>query len=204
LSIFGSVSLLKYGKVFNFVVGGVVATIIAYVWLTNPNWLIVDFIALCIITNTLIAFPRISLKTLIVVCFALIIYDVLGVYVFGVMQDFAYKAYLINMPLLIVIPKTLSLQETQRLFMLGLGDIIIPGLLIREEILRAKENIVTAHIWNNIPLMPVVLSVGYVFGFAAVQGVLYYTHKPQPALVFLLPSMLILLGCAYYWESKKK
>ncbi len=104
--------------------------------------------------------------------------------------------------MLIMVPRTLSLTETSYIFALGLGDIMLPALLIKEEIYRAKEYDFPKIV--SIPLMPLVLIVGYIIGIASVMVVGFMMKSSQPALVFIIPSMLICLGMTYFVVGRQK
>jgi len=176
--------------------GATIGGILILFWLNNPNWLINNFIAAILMLNALIFFPRISIKTLILFSLALFCYDMIAVYFMDIMVKTATMALANDIPLLITIPKSLSLSEEGRIFALGLGDIVFPGILIKEEICRAKESALPRIM--GLPLMPTVLLIGYVIGLFLAGLTRFITQSPQPALVFIVPAMLILLFSAYY------
>lgn len=191
----------KKKLIFN-VLGLVVALMVSFFWLTQPNWLIIDIIGFSIILQLLLALPRISLKNIIIICIGYLIYDGVAVYFLNTMEQIAIAAIDNQLPMLIIIPKTLSLTEAERIFALGLGDIAIPAILIREELWRSREYNFPKVL--NIPLMPLVLVVGYIMGFLCMMVVAVMFRSGQPALIFIIPSMLLCLGLAYFMVGRQR
>ena len=195
-SVYGMVIRLGNHSFLSQLGGPIIGGILILFWLNSPNWIINNIIAIVLMLNALMFFPRISIKTLILFSLALFCYDMIAVYFMDIMVETATIALENNIPLLITIPKSLSLSEEGRIFALGLGDIVLPGILIKEEICRAKESALPRVM--GLPLMPTVLFVGYVIGLFLAFLARLITQSPQPALVFIVPVMLILLFLAYY------
>lgn len=203
---FGSIAMVFYyiGKnnTFMNLLGLSVAFVVSAWWFMEPNWLVINIIGLCLVLQVLIGLPRIALKNLIIIAIGFVMYDIVAVYLLDTMEQVAGVAMDNQLPMLIIIPKTLSFTETDRIFALGLGDIMLPALLIKEEIYRAKEY--NFPIVLNAPLMPLVLIVGYVIGMISVIIVVFTLRISQPALIFIIPSMLMCLGVTYFITGKRK
>ena len=104
--------------------------------------------------------------------------------------------------------------------LLGLGDIVIPGLfvalLLRFDAVRNKISAVNAdHASFSKPFFTVNL-ICYALGLVATVGVMYFFNAAQPALLYLVPACLggslavgvnrgeLNLLLAYDEESKEK
>ena len=141
--------------------------------------------------HVFICAPVITLRTVITTCVTLFFLDMVAVYFLDVMKNVAHIAINNNLPIIIKVPKSVGV-----LSIIGLGDIIIPGYLIKTEFYRSKRYQMPKI--YNLPLMPLMLFLGYVFGFcAAVFAVKIFNHV-QPALLFIIPSMLFFLFIAYH------
>lgn len=187
--------LLRQCKLINIIISITIAFSIVFVWLLYPCWLTTNMLAISIVLYLLLYFPNIPLKTIIIAGLVLIVYDVAAVFILGIMQKLAGAALNYNLPLLIIIPKSLAIKS-DTLLVMGLGDIIYPGLLIRSEIYRAKT-LNMPQIFS-LPLFPLALTVGYICGIAVGVFSLFYFQIAQPALLYIIPLMLIALLIAYF------
>jgi len=185
----------------------VFAIILIYVLYKYPEWYVIDICGI-IVGAGAIAIFGISLGVLLVIIFliALAIYDAISVYKTKHMIDLADTVMDLKLPVLLVIPKirhyslireTKSLKEKLKddeerdAFFMGLGDIVMPGILV------------TA-VYNNIDGgLPIALSIiiGTLVGFAFLMTFVI-KGKPQAGLPLLcggaiagyLVSSLVLFG----------
>lgn len=185
----------------------VFAVILIYVLYKYPEWYIIDICGI-IVGAGAIAIFGISLGVLLVIIFliALAIYDAISVYKTKHMIDLADTVMDLKLPVLLVVPKirhyslikeTKSLKEKLKddeerdAFFMGLGDIVMPGILV-------------AAVYNNIDGgLPIALSIifGTLVGFALLMT-LVIKGKPQAGLPLLcggaisgyIVSSLILFG----------
>jgi len=168
----------------------VVAIILIYILYKYPEWYVIDICGI-IVGAGAIAIFGISLGVLLVIIFliALAIYDAISVYKTKHMIDLADTVMDLKLPVLLVIPKirhyslikeTKSLKEKLKddeerdAFFMGLGDIVMPGILV------------TA-VYNNIDGgLPIALSiiVGTLVGFAFLMTFVM-KGKPQAGLPLL-------------------
>jgi len=203
---FSSVAIVFYhiGKnnIFMNLLGLAVAFVVSAQWFLKPNWWIIDIIGICIVLQVLLGLPRITLQNLIIIAIGFVLYDVIVVYFLNTMARVAGTAMSNELPMLIMIPRTFSFAETSNIFALGLGDVMLPALLIKEEFYRAKEYDFPKVL--SIPLMPLVLGVGYVIGIAIAIIVAFTTRTGQPALVFIIPAMFACLGITYFIVGQRK
>jgi len=170
-----------------------------------PEWYIIDVAGIVVGVGAIVIFG-ISLGVLLVIILlaALAVYDVISVYKTKHMIDLADTVMDLKLPVLLVVPKIRHyslIKETKRLkeklekkeerdaFFLGLGDVVLPGVLV-------------AAVYNKIGLS-VALSViaGILIGFSVLM-VFVMKGKPQAGLPALcggaiggyLISCLILFG----------
>ncbi|UJR30715.1 hypothetical protein I4U23_018235 [Adineta vaga] len=196
------------------------------IWIITGHWLFMDVIAtgLCISFIALVRLPNLKVSALLLL--GLVIYDVFWVYfshyIFttNVMVRVAtreaenplttiakrlnfdrYRAPRLSLPGKIVFP---SMQHQGRFSLLGLGDIIMPGLVLCF-VLRYESRKRTINLYNNDPLLLINRLTYFqcsLFGYCA--GLITATISSeifkcaQPALLFLVPfTLLPLLLIAY-------
>ncbi|CAF1404708.1 unnamed protein product [Adineta steineri] len=188
------------------------------VWIITGHWLFMDVIAtgLCISFIALVRLPNLKVSALLLL--GLVIYDVFWVYfshyIFttNVMVRVAtreaenplttiarkfnfhrYNAPRLSLPGKIVFP---SMQQSGRFSLLGLGDIIMPGLVLCF-VLRFESRKRTNNLYNNDPLALInrltyfqCSLFGYCAGLIAATISAEVFKCAQPALLFLVPFTL--------------
>lgn len=98
-------------------------------------------------------------------------------------------------PIKLLFPRKLPTLDSKGEFsLLGLGDIVIPGLfvalLLRFDAVRSKiplinlESAAFSKIYFNVNVLC------YAAGLLSTVGVMYYFHAAQPALLYLVPACL--------------
>jgi minor histocompatibility antigen H13 len=122
----------------------------------------------------------------------LFFYDIFWVFGTDVMVTVA-KSF--DGPIKILFPRVLpTLTEKGQFSLLGLGDIVVPGLfialLLRFDAVRAKVNTKHAeHEKFHKPYFYVNL-LSYTLGLVCTVGVMYFFNAAQPALLYLVPACL--------------
>jgi presenilin-like A22 family membrane protease len=170
------------------IISAIILVIILYKF---PEWYIIDISGIIIGVGAIVIFG-ISLGVLMVLILLVVlaIYDAISVYKTKHMLDLADTVMDLKLPVLLVVPKkrrysiikeTKSLKEKindgeQRdAFFMGLGDIVMPGILV----------ISTYHynISNGLPGFPIALSImlGTLLGFAILM-IFVIKGKPQAGL----------------------
>ena len=173
-----------------------------------PEWYVIDICGITIAVYA-IAILGISLSVFLVIALliGLAIYDAISVYKTKHMIDLADTFLDLKLPVVVVIPKTRKyslIRETKRLkekleseeerdaFFMGLGDFVMPGILVAS----------TFHnIASNGLLIALSVMIGTLLGFTALIKAVA-TGKPQAGLPYLcsgaiagyLVSSYILLG----------
>jgi presenilin-like A22 family membrane protease len=161
-----------------------------------PEWYIIDISGI-IVGSGAIAIFGISLGVFLVILLliGLAIYDAISVYKTKHMVDLADTVMDLKLPVLLVVPKVKHyslIKETKSLkkklregqerdaFFMGLGDIVMPGILV-------------AAIYHNIDKsLPLALSViiGTLFGFLILMTFVI-KGKPQAGLPFLCGGAIV-------------
>jgi minor histocompatibility antigen H13 len=99
----------------------------------------------------------------------------------------------IDAPIKILSPRS---SHSNDFAMLGLGDIVVPGLVIalclrfdlhRHALRHPKSNDVGPYSKFGKSYF-VVAVLSYVFGLGVTMGVMHWTRKAQPALLYLSPA----------------
>lgn len=173
------------------------ATILVITLVKYPEWYVIDICGI-IIGVSAIAMLGISLSIFltIVLLVGLAIYDAISVYKTKHMIDLADTVLDLKLPVILVIPKirryslikeTKSLKEKlkdseeREAFFMGLGDIVMPGVLV-------------ASTFHNVPsnglLIALSVMLGTLFGFAVLITVVI-KGKPQAGLPYLCSGAIL-------------
>jgi presenilin-like A22 family membrane protease len=174
----------------------ILALVLVIILYKYPEWYVID-IGGIIIGAGAIAIFGISLGILLVIILliCLAIYDAISVYKTKHMIDLADTVMDLKLPVLLVVPKIRNyslIKETKRLkekleenserdaFFMGLGDIVMPGILV----VSAYNNLS-----NSLPIALSVI-VGTLVGFIFLMNYVI-KGKPQAGLPFLCGGAII-------------
>jgi len=192
-----------------------VSTIIVSVWIFTGHWILMDAIgcALCVTMLSYIRLPNLKVATLLLV--GLLVYDVFWVflseYIFNdnVMLRVAtrpaynpmnYVAKKLNIHEKVPVPKNLSLpgklmfpssRYPNRFGMLGLGDIVLPGLLISFILRFEKSNTKLKSSQGAMTGYYNISVITYFIGLLIATTMSEMFQAAQPALLYLVPCILI-------------
>jgi presenilin-like A22 family membrane protease len=181
---------LIFTDIISIVLSIICAIILVSILYKYPEWYVIDISGIIIGTGAIAIFG-ISLGVLVVIILllALAVYDAISVYKTKHMIDLADTVMDLKLPVLLVIPKTLPyslMKETKSLkesidkdeerdaFFMGLGDIVMPGILV----VAAYRSIE-----NGLPLALSAL-IGTLIGFSILM-IFVIKGKPQAGLPFL-------------------
>ncbi|KAG9006012.1 hypothetical protein FRB95_006460 [Tulasnella sp. JGI-2019a] len=126
----------------------------------------------------------------------LFFYDVWWVFGTDVMVSVATKA---DLPIKLLWPKRLYVTSSKDFVMLGLGDVVIPGLFIalalrydQAKFLKALSTppSKTERTRFSAPYFKASI-VSYVLGLVLTMSVMHFTKHPQPALLYLSPACVL-------------
>jgi presenilin-like A22 family membrane protease len=175
----------------------VASAIILVVLVKNPEWYVIDISGILSSVGAIVI-VGISLSVSIVIVFliAMAVYDAISVYKTKHMIDLASTSLEQKLPVLFIIPKKrgysfakevkslkekLKTGEKRDAFFLGLGDVIMPGILV----VSALYNLA-----SNGLLMALSVMLGTLAGFVVLTAFVL-KGKPQAGLPFLCTGAII-------------
>jgi len=180
----------------------VFAISLVYILYRYPEWYIIDLTGIIIGAGAIAIFGMsLSVVLVIILLIVLAIYDAISVYKTKHMIDLADTVMDLKLPVLLVVPKIKNyslIKETKRLkeklkegeerdaFFMGLGDIVMPGILV-------------ASVYNNIPnslLLSIGIIIGTLIGFSILM-IFVMRGKPQAGLPLLCGGAI----CGYLISS---
>jgi len=195
--IFGPLLIIVIPELLALVLSAAITVILIIVLVKYPEWYVIDACGIIVGIGS-IAMLGISLSIflVIVLLIGLAVYDTISVYKTKHMINLADTVLELKLPIMLVIPKirsyslineTKSLKEKLRdgeernAFFVGLGDIVIPGILVAS----------TFHnITNNGLLIALSVMLGTLFGFTVLM-VLVVKGKPQAGLPCLCSGAIL-------------
>jgi len=162
-----------------------------------PEWYVIDVSGIIVGVGAIGIFGiSLSIFLVIVLLIGLSIYDAISVYKTKHMIDLADAVMDLKLPVLLVVPKTKKyslIKETEGLkeklesggereaFFLGLGDIVMPGILVVASLYNIN---------NNGILIALSVMVGTLIGFAVLMSVVI-KGKPQAGLPYLCSGAIL-------------
>lgn len=173
-----------YGKVEIHVVdlfGGAIATVIGLIYLMTKHWVANNIFGECFSIVSIQMIHLGSFKVGSILLIGLFFYDIFWVFGTDVMVTVA-KSF--DAPIKVVWPKSAGFS------LLGLGDIVIPGifiaLMLRFDRYLAKKKPSThkSNVYFNACF------AGYIVGLVSTIMVLHIFRAGQPALLYIVPCVL--------------
>ncbi|KZT72179.1 hypothetical protein DAEQUDRAFT_686541 [Daedalea quercina L-15889] len=156
---------------------------------TRKSGLLTDMLALSFAHNALALLKIDSFQTGCVLLSGLFLYDIWWVFGTEVMVKVATT---LDVPIKILWPKSLTFSTEHGFTMLGLGDIVVPGLFIalalRYDYHRSEKAVQSAS--YNKPYFYASL-FAYVTGLVTTMSVMHFFGHAQPALLYLSPTCMI-------------
>ena len=173
------------------------AAILILALIKHPEWYIIDLCGIIVGVGSIGIFGiSLSVFLVIVLLIGLSIYDAISVYKTKHMIDLADAVMDLKLPVMMVIPKIrrysllketkgikekLEENEEREAFFLGLGDIVMPGILV----VSAFQNIP-----DNGLLVALSVMIGTLVGFAVLMSVVI-KGKPQAGLPYLCSGAIL-------------
>ena len=201
----GYTSFFVFYPLLSFVVSGTtallfsitMAAILVVALLRYPEWYIIDLTGIIVGVGAIGIFGiSLSIFLVIILLICLAIYDAISVYKTKHMIDLADAVMELKLPVMLVVPRIRNyslLKETKGLkekiedkeereaFFLGLGDIVMPGILV----VSALQNVP-----DNGFLVALSVIIGTLIGFAVLMSVVL-KGKPQAGLPFLCSGAIL-------------
>lgn len=176
-----------------------IATTISTMYITNGHWTLNNMLAIAIAIRTISTVRISKFSTTFILLFLLLVYDIVWVFGTDVMMIVAHK---FDVPIKLLLPVSVG-----RLTIIGLGDMIIPGLLC---VMALKFDVDVALEKGNentddvrTPLFYSVLG-GYGVGIVLAFFGMSIMNQAQPALLYLVPCCSLGLLYGAFLEDKLK
>ena len=173
------------------------AAILVVALIKYPEWYVIDLAGIVVGVGAIGMFGiSLGIFLVIVLLIGLSIYDAISVYKTKHMIDLADAVMDLKLPVMLVVPKirnysllkktkgikeTLEDNEEREAFFLGLGDIVMPGILV----VAAFQNIA-----DNGLLVALSVMVGTLIGFVVLMSVVI-KGKPQAGLPYLCSGAIL-------------
>ncbi|KAG8345472.1 putative Signal peptide peptidase [Trypanosoma vivax] len=165
---------------------------VIYYW-TN-NWVANNILAIGIGVTAIEAVQLDSFRTSFIMLVGLFFYDIFWVFGSEVMIVVASG---INGPIKLVVPRTL-LGDQQSQSLLGLGDLVVPGFFIAQTLVFSSEKVKRGNLYFHIAL------VAYFLSLVNTMAVMVIFEHGQPALLFIVPYLLISFSLALFFNGDIK
>jgi minor histocompatibility antigen H13 len=190
---FDQITLLDLQFGFGEIVSLILAMAILYLYLYTKNWFLSNLIAFsfCIVAIRTIKLDNIV--TGMVLLTALFFYDIFWVFKTPVMVTVAKR---LDYPIKLLFPRMFvfsidMILESQEFAMLGLGDIVIPGLFIATCLRYDLHHKGKAYFYTCLGF--------YTIGLGSAMFASQYYEAAQPALLYISPACILsVLGLALY------
>ena len=167
-------------------------------WLLTKNWILNNILAISLIIFFLTSVRLSSLKVASSLLTLAFFYDIFWVFIsssiFGknVMVTVATG---LNVPIKILVPLMLAHGKNMQFTLIGLGDIVLPGLLVCF-CLRLDDA-------KGIPKKSgyfAVVMLGYCLGLTMCEFIVGTFHWAQPAMIYLVPGTLL----PFIWKAHSR
>ncbi|OLY79738.1 Minor histocompatibility antigen H13 [Smittium mucronatum] len=177
------------------------STILVGVYMYTKNWILSNIIGLCFSFSALKLMKLDSIKTGIIMLSGLFFYDIFWVFGTEVMVSVAKN---LDAPIKLVFPRNIF-DPKSTFMMLGLGDIVIPGIFIALCLRFDHSQYLKSIKYAPKKALPPVLGnkkigfpfphpyfsacfISYILGLVTTFTVMYTFKAAQPALLYLSPA----------------
>ncbi|KAJ1838465.1 hypothetical protein LPJ73_007070, partial [Coemansia sp. RSA 2703] len=184
-----------------------VSAILTAVYLYSKNWIVSNMFGLAFSFSAINLIRLDSFKTGMIMLSGLFVYDIFWVFGTEVMVSVA-KSF--DAPIKVVFPRNLigGGEEALRMTMLGLGDIVVPGIFVALCLRFDRQRYLTKLGYARDQALPPALNgrhrgfpfatpyfnaamAAYVGGLATTIAVMHKFKAAQPALLYLSPACIL-------------
>jgi len=149
------------------------SVVLGFSWVYYPEWFIYNVVGILGAVAFVSVFPSLNYWRMYAIGIAIVIYDVLGVYITGWIIDLV-RGFTFTPPAVIMIPTTIS--SDPHIMVIGLGDIIIGALFLK--LARQYNLSMQAFVSYSLAII-----LSYILAISTNHGV--------PATIFICPLMLL-------------
>ena len=175
----------------------IAAAILIFALIKYPEWYIINLCGIIVGVGAIGLFGiSLSIFLVIVLLIGLSVYDAISVYKTKHMIDLAEAVMDLKLPVMLVVPKTrkysllkqtkglkekIEEKEEREAFFMGLGDIVMPGILVASSFYNIADNGF---------LIALSVMIGTLVGFAVLMSVVI-KGKPQAGLPYLCSGAIL-------------
>ena len=167
------------------IISSVASFLVVLIWVITKNWMLNNFIGVCVVLLVLRVVRLSSLRVATLLLGLAFFYDIFWVFlskpIFG-NSVMAYVATSLDLPLKLEWPHFNERFDKGSCGMLGLGDMVLPGLFLGYCYRFDKAK--STNIFHRVAVL------GYAIGLALCGFFLVVLQLAQPALLYLVPSIL--------------
>lgn len=162
---------------------------IYYMW--SKNWIASNVFGIAFALNAISLLELDSFKTGMILLSGLFFYDIFWVFGTNVMVSVAKN---FDVPIKLLFPRSIAAifnpTEEVKFCMLGLGDIVVPGVYVAfsrkfDLHLKEKKGTPTGMVYFHSSL------VAYIIGLLTTMAVMHIWKAAQPALLYLSPACIL-------------
>lgn len=168
------------------IITGLFCIAVSIAYLVTHHWVLNNILAYAL---GVVALESISIGTFqsgFVLLTLLFFYDIFWVFGTNVMISVANQ---IQGPVLFSFPQTIFGDHSQK-SLLGLGDVVVPGLFISQTLIFSQKCAKRGNFYYYVSLL------AYVCGISTTMGVMLMFGRGQPALLYIVPWILISFSIA--------
>lgn len=192
-------------------IGIFLAIILTYTLFRFPEWYVVDSVGIFVSAGAITIFGiSLGILPVFILLIALAVYDAISVYRTKHMIDLADSVMELRLPILVVVPKKAeysflkqkrlkeqldSGEEREAMFM-GLGDIVIPSMLIISSIVFLDKVVTSLGITGNF-LVGLCTMIGIIVGYSVLM-LFVIKGMPQAGLPLLNSGAILGYMLSYY------
>ncbi|KAG5490461.1 hypothetical protein JKF63_00581 [Porcisia hertigi] len=196
LSLVGMFALHSFvkGYVKPNVLTGLACVLTVFASLFYHSWIAMNVLAFSMAVTTLELLPVHGFATSFVLLLGLFFYDIFWVFGSDVMLIVATG---IEGPMKIVFPQTIF-GDWSKKSLLGLGDIIVPGLFICQTLVFSKDYVKRGSVYF------VTAIIAYTLSLVNTMVVMMIFQHGQPALLFIVPWLLVTFSALVVYNGDIK
>lgn len=187
------------------IIGMLIGGVMSFCYLNWKHFLInnVFGVSFCLLGIRMIALPKFKVGFIMLV--GLFFYDIF--WVFGSKSVFGANVMVsvatgIEAPIKLMFPREFGGCGMLRNSMLGLGDIVVPGLFIcllaKWDAHRMSEKKCESFVYLNSVM------VAYILSLVTTVGIMLFFNHAQPALLYIVPYILIAAFVVAIWRGELK